>query len=136
MKSNFATAAIAATYLAISAQGQNLFRFLDDTCEPEATATFKSFDAQLIDGNGDQNDVMFHIKGINQRALCTDGDQIEMGLNNRAWVLKEENSRKSPVKPDYLGGTLRYVVDVSDVGCNCAAGVFLVAIDGDKCKMG
>jgi len=39
MKANFATAAIAATYLALSAQGQNFFRFLDDTCEVEAKAT-------------------------------------------------------------------------------------------------
>ena len=31
---------------------------------------------------------------------------------------------------------MRYVVNVSDVGCNCAAGVFLVALDGDKCTMG
>ena len=46
MKTYFATAAIAATYLAISAQGQNEFRLLqDNTCEPEAEATFKNFDA-------------------------------------------------------------------------------------------
>jgi len=41
MKTNFAAAAIAATYLAVSAQGQNIMRFLqDDTCEPQAEATF------------------------------------------------------------------------------------------------
>ena len=41
MKANFATAAIVVTYLAISAQGQNLFRFLqDDTCKPVAEANF------------------------------------------------------------------------------------------------
>jgi len=39
-------------------------------------------------------------------------------------------------KPNYLGGTLKYDVNVSDVGCNCAAGVFLVALDDDKCTMG
>ena len=31
---------------------------------------------------------------------------------------------------------MKYVVNVSDVGCNCAAGVFLVALDDDKCTMG
>jgi len=46
------------------------------------------------------------------------------------------NNGESTFKPNYLGGTLRYVVNVSDVGCNCAAGVFLVGLDGDKCNMG
>ena len=38
MKANFATAVIAATYLAISAQGQDFQRYLqqNETCEPEA----------------------------------------------------------------------------------------------------
>jgi len=39
-------------------------------------------------------------------------------------------------KPNYLGGSLKFDVNVSDVGCNCAAGVFLVALDGQKCNMG
>jgi len=33
----------------------------------------------------------FHLKGLDERALCTDGNQIEIGLNNRAWVLREAN---------------------------------------------
>jgi len=32
-------------------------------------------------------------------------------------------------KHKYLGGTLKFDVNVSDVGCNCAAGVFLVTLD-------
>jgi len=39
-------------------------------------------------------------------------------------------------KPNYLGGNLKFDVNVSDVGCNCAAGVFLVALDGEKCNTG
>jgi len=39
-------------------------------------------------------------------------------------------------KHNYLGGSLKFNVDVSDVGCNCAAGVFLVHLDDDKCNMG
>jgi len=27
-----------------------------------------------------------YIKGRDERALCTDGDQVEIGLDNRAWV--------------------------------------------------
>ena len=46
MKTNFASAAIAAAYLAINAQGKSfLHRFLNDTCEAEATAPMKMFDA-------------------------------------------------------------------------------------------
>ena len=45
MKTNFATTAIVAAYLAINAQGKNFLRFLDDTCETEANATMKVFDA-------------------------------------------------------------------------------------------
>jgi len=30
---------------------------------------------------------------LDERALCTDGDKIQIGLDNRAWVLKEESER-------------------------------------------
>jgi len=91
MKTSFATAAIAATYLAISAQGQNFFRFLQqaDTCEAEAAATFKSFNAECVDDTATSYTKTFHLKGLDDRALCTDGNQIEMGFNNRAWILKK-----------------------------------------------
>jgi hypothetical protein len=134
MKTNFATATIAATYLAISAHGQNFFRFLqDDTCEIEAAATYKNVDVQCVDDDGNSMNKNFYLKGLDERALCTDGDQVEIGLDNRAWVLEEYDSA---LKPNFLNGTLRYVVNVSDVGCNCAAGMFLVALDDDKCTMG
>ena len=64
MKTNFATAAIAATYLAISAHGQNFFRFLqDDTCEVEAAATYKNVDVQCIDDDGNSMNKNFYLKG-------------------------------------------------------------------------
>ena len=31
---------------------------------------------------------------------------------------------------------MKFDVNVSDVGCNCAAGVFLVNLDDDQCKWG
>ena len=88
MKTNFASAAIAAAYLAINAQGKSfLHRFLNDTCEAEATAPMKMFDAQSQYGiESDVTNQQLYIKGRNERALCTDGDQIEIGLDNRAWV--------------------------------------------------
>lgn len=48
----------------------------------------------------------------------------------------ELKSNDGAFKPNYLGGSLKFDVNVSDVGCNCAAGVFLVALDGQKCNMG
>jgi hypothetical protein len=79
----------------------------------------------------------YYLKGRDGQVLCTDGNQIEMGLDNRAFVLTEANySANKAFKPKYLGGTLKFDVDVSDLGCNCAAGVFLVALDGDKCNWG
>jgi hypothetical protein len=62
---------------------------------------------------------------------------IEMGLDNRAFVLTEANySTNKAFKPNYLGGTLKFDVDVSNLGCNCATGVFLVALDEEKCNWG
>lgn len=65
--------------------------------------------------------------------MCTDGDQIEVGFDNLAWVYeKDSSSEMSIFKPNYLGRAFKFDVNVSDVGCNCAAGVFLLAI-GDEC---
>jgi len=92
MKANFATAAIAATYLAISAQGQNFLRYLqqNETCEPEAEASFKCFDAEIISGTTSETQKLF-VKGLDEKALCTDHDKtIQIGLDNRAWVRTEK----------------------------------------------
>ena len=67
-----------------------------------------------------------------------------MGLDNRAFVYTddfqrhrdERHSALKVFKPNYLGGTLKFDVDVSDLGCNCAAGVFLVAFDEGTCNWG
>jgi len=48
--------------------------------------------------------------------------------------MQEDANGPESYMPNYLSGSLKYVVDVSDIGCNCAAGVFLVALDGDKCN--
>jgi len=140
MKTSFATAAIAATYIAISVQGQNMPRFLNDTCEVETIATAKNFmgeeskDTMIIGHN-------LWLKGRNERALCIDEyGEIEMGHDNRAWVLKGDGSSvpgpNDTLQPNFLGGSLRFEVDVNELGCNCAAGVFLVALDGEECKKG
>ena len=137
MKTNFATAAIAATYLAVSAQAQNLPRFLDDSCEVENTAYYKNFYAsKRIDGAPYSQSLW--LKGLDEKALCTDMDEIEIGHDNRTWVYKEDTeaatSVREPLQPNFLNGRLEFDVDVSDLNCNCAAGVFLVAMEGESCK--
>ena len=141
MKTNFATAAIAATYIAISVQGQNLPRFLDDTCAVETIATMKQFVAYENE-DGRTFDRNLWLKGRDERALCIDEyNEIEVGHDNRAWLLEGVAGYNNgvpttddTVQPNFLGGSLQFDVDVNDLGCNCAAGVFLVALDGEQCK--
>jgi hypothetical protein len=53
MKTSFTLATVAAVYLAMSAEGQNFPRFLqDDTCQPQDTATFKSFEGECVNTEG------------------------------------------------------------------------------------
>jgi hypothetical protein len=75
------------------------------------------------------------LKGRDGKALCTDDSQITLGDDNRAFVLVEPNDSTSAnaLKKKYLGGTLTFDVNMSGVGCNCAAGVFLVALDDEQC---
>ena len=49
----------------------------------------------------------FYLKGLDGKALCTSGDEIEIGLDNRAWVRKEASERATDVKP-IIGS---YIVD-------------------------
>ena len=134
MKTNFASAAIAATYLAIGAHAQNLPRFLDDTCEVEDIATYKNFYAERVEGGAFYAKSLW-LKGLDERALCTDMDEIEIGHDIRAWVYGEDTDETKPIReplqPNFLDGELSFDVDVSNLNCNCAAGVFLVALDGE-----
>jgi len=62
-------------------------------------------------------------------------DEIEIGHDNRAWVYGEDTDETTPIReplqPNFLDGELSFDVDVSNLNCNCAAGVFLVALDGE-----
>jgi len=40
--------------------------------------------------DGTTKNEKFYLKGLDERALCTDGGQITIGHDNRAWVLKDE----------------------------------------------
>ena len=75
-----------------------------------------------------------YIKGKDDRALCATQtpDQIEVGHDNSGWVYDKPEGQTNYLKPNFLNGSIQFFVDVSDVGCNCAAGVKLVALN-DEC---
>ena len=93
----------------------------------------KAFDADnAIDMETLYNERLY-IMGKDERAVCTDEDEIEIGFDNLAWVYEDSPDEVNVFKPNYLGGSLKFNVDVSDVGCNCAAGVFLLTLDDELC---
>ena len=74
------------------------------------------------------------MRGLDGSYLETSDDTIEMGLDNKAFVLEYEydDSEFWSYWHEYLGGTLTFDVDVSKVECECAAGVFLVELDANN----
>jgi hypothetical protein len=73
----------------------------------------------------------FYLKGLDGAYIETSSDTIKMGLDNKAFVLDYayDDTEYWSYWHNYLGGTLYFDVDVSDVECECAAGVFLVELD-------
>jgi len=104
----------------------------DPTPEP---ATFKGFMAWTDYYWADWE--MF-VKGLDGRYLETAGTEVMMGLNNRAFVTDYANDESSywAYWHYYLGGSVEFDVDVSDVGCACAANVYLVDLDDGTCSWG
>jgi hypothetical protein len=78
----------------------------------------------------------FWLRGLDGAYLDTSDDRIEMGLNNRAFVLDNpyDDSTYWSYWHKYLGGTLKFDVDVNLVDCECAAGVYLVELNDDHCS--
>jgi len=62
-----------------------------------------------------------------------------MGPENRVWLLDNpwDDQVLWSYKDEYLGGSLSYEVDVSNVPCNCAFGMFLAFVtDEGECSWG
>ena len=80
----------------------------------------------------------FYVKGLYGSTLETDGDTLNMYENNRAWVLDHayDDSVFWAYKHKYQGGSVTFDVDMSEVGCGCAAGVYLAKLDDDECTWG
>lgn len=77
-----------------------------------------------------------YVKGLDGRHLKTYERTVEMGLNNRAFVMDGKNDTTTywSYWHDYVGGTVEYEVDVSNVGCECAASAFLVQLNDENCS--
>jgi len=58
-----------------------------------------------------------------------------MGPENRAFVndYPYDHDHYWSYNHDFAGGSLTFDVDVNDVDCACAAGVFAVRLDYDQC---
>jgi len=58
-----------------------------------------------------------------------------MGDQNRGFIhdFKFDDSTIWAFYGKYLGGSVSFDVDVSEVECACVAGVYLVALNDEKC---
>lgn len=77
-----------------------------------------------------------YVKGLPGKELSTNGDEVIMGLGNRSFLKDyayDYDTYWSYWHP-YFGGSVEFDVDVSDTGCACAAGVYLVELDNDVCR--
>jgi len=111
----------------------------EPTPDPEPQpqpAEFKTFEAYC-----DRSDMWrdLYVKGLDYRHLevLDSGKTIEMGHNNRSFVndMEWSDSTTWTYKHEYyLGGTLEFDVDLSEMPCTCAAGVFLAYIDDGACS--
>ena len=74
--------------------------------------------------------------GLAGQDLVTDGPSITMGENNRAFVLDEDkiDSTYWAYYNQYIGGSVQFDVDISGVYCDSVTGVYLTALDDEKCS--
>jgi hypothetical protein len=76
------------------------------------------------------------VKGLNDRTLTTSGKDITIGANNRAWITDyaQDDSAYWAYWHLFLGGTMEFDVNVSQLSCNEVAGVYLVDLDDADCS--
>jgi len=102
----------------------------DDTDPPQplpVPAVWKKFT-----GYSEMKDGLFEfsIKGLDDRFLDTTYTGIEIGIENRGFINDYPNEVDTywTYKDNYLGGSLEFDVDVSNVPCACYAHVYLTPI--------
>jgi len=88
-------------------------------------------------GDSDEHgaDFQFWLNGVEGQEIKTTDRTIEISENNRAFVLeKEEEIPFWAYQHKYLGGSVSFDVDISDVGCGCRAGIYLTTLDDGACS--
>lgn len=74
--------------------------------------------------------------GLAGQDLAAYDSSITVGDNNRIFILDEDkvDSTYWAYYNQYIGGSVEFDVDVSGVHCDSVAGVYLTALDDDKCS--
>lgn len=107
----------------------------DNGPKPAEWQTFIGY-IEEYDEAGDGIDAEFYVKGLNGQFLKAENQCIEIGENNRAFIhdIKWDDSTEwAFVHDTYVGGSLSFDVDLSEVPCQCATGVFLTYLDDEQC---
>ena len=96
----------------------------EPTPTPPQPADFEGFVANSDQMGGDWE---FYVKGLDGAELTTQGTQITIGENNRAFVTDYpyDSNVFWAYHHEYLGSSVDFDVNVADVPCACAAGVYL-----------
>lgn len=104
----------------------------EDGDEENEESVFVEFVAYSEDFEGDAE---FFLKGLDGQELTTDHRTITMGPKNRAFILDYPYDDEAywAYENYFLGGTMTYDVNVADIACDSAAGVFLVQVDDEEC---
>jgi len=76
------------------------------------------------------------VKGLDNRGLTTNGTEVSMDQDNRAFVkdYPYDNDTYWAYQHDLIGGSVKFTVDVSNIPCGCAAGIFAVGLDNAGCS--
>ena len=74
--------------------------------------------------------------GLAGQELEAYGSTMYIGENNRVFVLDEDKTDSTywAYYNQYIGGSVQFDVDVSGVYCDSVAGVYLAALDDEKCS--
>ena len=78
----------------------------------------------------------FFVKGLDGGLLETKDTCLTIGENNRAFLHDKDWNDSTDwafFHDTYVGGSLSFDVDLSEVPCQCSTGVFLTYLDDDKC---
>lgn len=103
--------------------------------EPEPTPEPAQFLPIISHIDIEGGEFITYVKGLDGQSLETEASTMEMGENNRSWIhaFASDEEVTASYRHAYLGGTLEYDVDLSQVDCACASGVYLVDTSEEGC---